>query len=120
MDPPFGGMVEILAHTLKTVSRPAGIFAFVVYFFTDIHMFDQNLFELLIFRRYERKCRNSANVIFLPVLFTTKGVTIFTNLLHVRLQGKETNISCKFQIKIIPKNEPNFLTDFQIYWLFTG
>ena len=26
MDPPFGGMVEILAHTLKTVSRPRRYF----------------------------------------------------------------------------------------------
>ena len=87
MDPPFGGMVEILAHSLKTISCPAGIFLpFEIYvFISGIHRFDLKLFELFMFYRYEGKCKNSADAIFLPVLFTTKGVTILTGLLHVRL-----------------------------------
>ena len=65
MDPPFGGMVEILAHSLKTISFPAGIFCplkFMYLFLASVGLIQSYL---------NRLCFTGAkeNVKILPTLF---------------------------------------------------
>ena len=65
MDPPFGGMVEILAQSLKTISCPAGIFCplkFMYLFLVSVGLIQSYL---------NRLCFTGAkeNVKILPTLF---------------------------------------------------